>query len=145
MSVDIAIFQNDSFSRKWPEGSDADLERDPWGRDCAEFLMVQLSAANVAARTGEPVEGEGGWSFTVEMLSCTIKVFVMWAPIGDPPEDYWTVHLRKAQSPLMKLFRKQESNREWLRIRSLIETILTSDPATKNFRWVTLEEFKRLY
>lgn len=145
VSAEIAIFQSDAFSRKWPEDDQADLERDAWGRDCAEFLLAQLSTHDMRTRTPGPFEGEGGWSFTVEMAHCLVKVFVMWAPIGDPPGDYWTVHVRSVQPILSKLFQKAKSAAESKQVRSAIEAVLTTHPATKNFRWLTPEEFERLY
>ena len=100
-SLTIAIVSSNAF-----DFGRTDIDGEvptPAGKDIATFILQRLVAAG-ATCLAEPVPGEEGWTFDIELDWGKYRVFVHWAPIGDPPEDRWVVQPDICKPLLRSLF-----------------------------------------
>ncbi len=63
----------------------------PLGRDLATYLISKLSSQECDVLSLEPIEADEGWYLELVIEGTRFGVFVQWAPIGNPPADYWLV------------------------------------------------------
>ena len=135
------IFRSSRFTAPLSE------EQEPApGLDCAAALMEALSRRGVFLPSARPIEGEGGWTVDLESEDGTnIALLVHWAPIGEPPEDYWVIQARERKGVLRSLFGKRDTPQQVSEICDVINDVLMSWEGLQKKKWLTDEEFSQVY
>ena len=139
----IVLFKSDAFDRSWP-AADSDPNQPPLGKDLADSLKQNFAAHGVNAKP--TVEGTGGWEFEATIARDQYIFFVLWAAVGDPPEDFWVVQTRKKQGLIKSLFGKTPDPAPDLQpALGLLRRIIESSSQITDVRWVDANEFAQIY
>jgi hypothetical protein len=138
----IAIVDSTAFDFDGPNGSFD--ESVPAGQSFALFVEQRLSA-NGSKTASEPVSGEEGWTFDAELDDNVYRIFVHWAPIGDPPRDRWIIQTDVRKSLLRSLVGGKTVEADILTALNLLHRVLTAASEIDEITWITNEEFVEMY
>src|SRR5439155_10611404 len=86
-TIPIAVFQSDFFELPFSEGVNVTL-----GRDLAEYLKKKFE--DIGTQISGPFEDETHWELYTALQDDRFGIAVHWAPIGEPPRDFWVIHPR---------------------------------------------------
>ena len=138
----VLAFRSDRFR----SGSDqATLtESAPPGRECAEWITRGFTRAGARVDPAEPIEGEGGWFIFGEVSDARFEVFVQWAPLGEHASDHWILQLRLKRSIIERMFR-EDAPSKLAEVSQIAESAVREIPGAVGIRWLSEEEFRRLY
>jgi hypothetical protein len=138
----VLLFRSDSFDRSWPE-SGGDPNDPPLGRDLAELLGENMSARGFETKT--VVESTEGWEFDAKIEGGSFNYFVHWVPIGDPPEDFLAVQIRKRVGLLKSLFARSATAGDTLPGIELLKKVVGDLPDCRDIRWLDAKGFSEIY
>lgn len=138
----IAVVTSTSFDFEGPDG-DYD-ETVPPGRAFADFVVNRL-VSNGAKCIANPVPGEEGWTFDVTIVNTPYRVFVHWAPIGNPPTDRWVIQPDVCKGLLRSLVGRRTSDSEVAPIVVELRRALDDAAEIDNVDWITREKFTNMY
>ena len=138
----IAIVASSNFDYG-PADIDSEASA-PAGRDFAEFLERRL-LAHGAKRLAMAVPGEDGWTFDLEVGGKRFRVFVHWAPIGDPPADRWIVQSNICKPLFQSLFGGKTADHKIELIVRELRRILDDASEIEEVVWVSRKEFALMY
>ena len=138
----IAIVESTAFDFEGPDGSFDDSV--PAGHAVALFVEQRL-CANGAKTVSEPVSGEEGWTFDVELDDNVYRFFVHWAPIGDPPSDRWIIQTDIRKGVLRTLVGGKTVETDILTALNLLHRVLSDASEIVEITWITNEEFMKMY
>ena len=137
----IAIFRSSAFNLSWPkEGSDPN--KPALGRDLAEHLRNRF--AKIGLSTSNPIEGSDHWVLDLEMQGRRLSMVVHWAPIGNPPIDYWVVQPQERLGIVASLLRKQKEF-DFEPLRSALKRVLEEDANVQALEWLDDADFRQRY
>ncbi len=136
----IAIISSNAFDFA---GADIRVSH-PAGKDLAEFILNRFNA-NGARQLSDPVAGEEGWTFDVELDSNSYQLFVHWAPIGNPPVNRWVIQPDIRKTLLRTLFGRRTAEHEVQPIVLKLRHLLDSADIIDEVNWVTQKEFASIY
>jgi hypothetical protein len=136
------IFRSNLFHLSWPK-EPTDPNSPPLGRDLAEHLKTRLTAIGIKA--SDPIEGSDYWVLDLEMDGGRSSLIVHWAPIGDPPIDYWVIQPRQRHGLLGSLFGKASASSHLERSCAALRRVLEEDDSVQNLEWLDEAEFKQRY
>jgi hypothetical protein len=148
----VALFTSPTFDLSWPEDEKADPNDPPLGLDCATYIVQKLKRIGLTIEADEPFQDEATWCFFVTADGDIYTVIVMWAQIGDKElEDTWVIQLTKSRSGcLMKmifadLFIGQLKPATLVPMIDILDSVLRDDPNISELRWLTEEQFHKVY
>lgn len=141
--VVVAVFRSDAFARPWPAAPDRVEEQEPWGKDLAQWLLSALRAEGLTGDHAEPLEGDGTWSFWVRVEKCWYELSVQWAPLGSKSEDRWVVQVSRSRGCLGGLLLAPRQTVEV--VVEVLRGVLPRAPGVQDVRWLTEQEFARIY
>lgn len=125
----------------------AETEHDgpPEGEDIARFIMSAMSEQSSPPLLDDPVTGEGGWSWNIEIGQTVFDLFVQWAPIGEPPEDCWVVQPGLRKGAFRTLCGRATQPEELVPVCDLLHRVLDTNRAFSSVEWLTMDEFREVY
>lgn len=140
----VLVFRAELFGLDFPSERD-DPSTLPAGRECALFIKENLIPRGFVVPEYDPVEGEECWQIDVEKDGSRYSLFVMWAPLGIPPLDYWVVQVSKrgnlfGNSSVLPDDASIESN-----LKNELEESVRSAESVSEIRWLTDEQFRSEY
>lgn len=141
-SATIAIVASGAFDYGQVD-LDAEFQT-PAGNDLATFIVGKLVKAGAKCLV-EPVFGEEGWTFDVEVHGDQYRVFVHWAPIGRPPTDRWVIQPDVRKPLLRSLFGRKTANQEVQPLVRELRRVLESSAEIDEVNWISKEEFASMY
>ena len=109
------------------------------------FLIDKLSATGASIPLKEPMQEEGGWMLSVDIDGQRFSLFVHWAPLGDPPIDFWVIQPGKQKGLFATLFGRKSNHAELEPICTLLDDVIRKESRLTNVKWVAPEEFARIY
>lgn len=137
----IAVFRSSLFNVSWPKDA-ADPTTAPLGKDLADYLKSEFAENGLT--TSIPIEGSDHWVFDVETQGRRFSLIIHWAPMGNPPSDYWVVQLRERVGLIAGLFGRRRSF-DCERLHNVLQSVLEADANIQNLEWLDDVEFKRRY
>jgi hypothetical protein len=136
----IALFQSTLFDASKPPVPD--IESNPAGRELADYFIALLSEKQIA--TTVPVCGEGGWEWDVRLGTEIYSLFVHWAPLKRPQQDYWVLQLDRRRSFVRVLLQKITPAELVEPIIHVMRNIIESNSTFTNVEWLTLAKYKTI-
>ena len=121
------------------EGEEDEINPRRYGKRLAEFLQQGLNARGIAA--GPPVAQDWGWMVPVEN-----RGFPLWIACGNYdqyPKDGFLCFIEPHKPTVWRWFRKIETSARVAELRDAIDAVLSAEPAIRDKRWWTAEEFNR--
>jgi hypothetical protein len=138
----IGIFRSNAFDLSWPK-EPTDPNTPPLGRDLAEHLKTRLTA--IGLKASDPIEGSDYWVLDLEMDGGRTSLIIHWAPIGNPPIDYWVVQPQQKRSLLGNPFGKASASLQFEASCAALRRVLEEDGSIQNLEWLDEAEFKQRY
>jgi len=138
----VAIVASSNFDYG-PADVDSEVSA-PAGKDFAEFVERHL-VAHGAKRLATAVTGEEGWTFDVDIRGKRFRVFVHWAPIGDPPADRWVIQSDICKPLFRSLFERKTADHEIEPIVRELRRVLDDASEIEEVIWVSQKEFRSMY
>lgn len=93
----------------------------------------------------DPFDGEGGWHFDISLANETYSVFVQWTGLGKNDEHFIAVHADIRRGCLTSLFMRRVVENELLPVCEVLDAVLKQIPELSQLRWITDDEFNRVY
>lgn len=140
----VVVFTSDRFDHSWPTDT-KDPNWPPLGQDAAVYVQSKLAEHNIASVPVKPIVGEGGWSWNANLEGTQFRLFLHWAPIGNPPQDAWVIQVRKSVGLLAKVFGRPSTSTHSSPLMEVLKRIIEHDPTFQNVQWLTAAEFKPVY
>lgn len=128
-------FRSDRFPPY--DGEEDEINPGRYGKRLAEFLQSGLSAEGFV--TGPPIAEDWGWVLPVEN-----RAFTMWigcANYDEYPDDGFLCFIEPHTPTVRRWFRKISTMARVAELRNAIDAILSAEPAIRDKRWWTHEEF----
>jgi hypothetical protein len=129
-------FRSDRFPAY--EGEDQEVNPGIWGKRLAEFISAGLKSRGIAA--SEPSADDWGWMVGIENES-----FPLWIGCANYEEypDGFLCFVEPSKPFVRRWFKKIPTEAQVLTVTSALDALLASEPAIRNIRWWSEQEFNR--
>jgi hypothetical protein len=109
------------------------------------YLKGKLLSKGFAVPDYDPVEGGEGWQLKVDKDGGAYSLFVMWAPLGDPPIDYWVIQVSPRRSLIKQFLGKSRDASNEAYLKEELEKVVRNVENVSDIRWLNDEQFRSEY
>jgi hypothetical protein len=139
----IGVVDTEFFDYQEPESATYDPAI-PAGKDLADFIIQRLVLSGVDCPT-RAFDGEGGWTFHVELAGILYLVFVHWAPIGPKSANRWVIQPDISKSIVRALFGRRTADEDIAPIVHALQQALAGAREIGKLEWITRDKFNEIY
>jgi hypothetical protein len=127
-------FKSDQFPPY--EGEDEAVNPGRYGKRLAEYIVNGLRSEGVSVE--EPVSEDWGWVVTVENAT-----FPLWIGCGnyEEYEDGFLCFIEPSKPMIRRFFKRIDTTETISALRDALDHVLRANPAIRDIRWWTQEEF----
>lgn len=136
----VVIFRADVFDCSVSLEGDADKEG-PFGEDCADYFSDCF--VEVGGSVNDVFSGEEGWYLDLSLNGCLYTLFFHWTPLGDPPEDYWSIQISLRRGFLRSLFGPRPKVEDLEELSQFLVAFL-GRPIFSDVKWLSVKELSLL-
>jgi len=103
--------------------------------------MKELAARGIQPLQRQPLEGEEGWFFDVQLDRVRYSLSVQWVPIGKV--DFWAVELERRIGLVARAFSAARKT-EVSTFARVVDEIARLIPEMRDRRWLTQSELREV-